>query len=252
MDDLKTAIYNLPAIMLGVFVLLAAFKHGWQLLEYPIKLLGLETKGMRQRREERELLHNTANTVNDTVNIIKEIQETHANDKQDVLRRNEELQRMFSGFMSEMREIITEHQSSIQRYGENRTRDRAQSFEIQRELKDNQKDLKESIVALSRKQEEVIQKVQNLAEQNRKYELADMRETLLQSYRYYTNTRTNPMLSWTAMEAHAFWEQYGSYESLGGNDYMHSTVKPEMNKLIEIPMGDIKRVAELMESRHAK
>lgn len=118
-----------------------------------------------------------------------------------------------------------------------------QSIEIRGELA-------ESINKMAERQEQIIERVDALAERTRKYELADIRETLLQAYRYYTNPLTNPMMGWTAMEAHAFWEQYSNYEDRGGNGYMAGTVKPDMNKLIEIQMDDYERMAELMESRH--
>ena len=33
------------------------------------------------------------------------------------------------------------------------------------------------------------------------------------------------------MEAEAFWHVYRDYEKLGGNGFMHSTVKPAMERL---------------------
>ena len=124
-----------------------------------------------------------------------------------------------------------------------RVHDREQSFQIQNHWT-------ELIGKMTEKQDQIIERVDALAAQTRKYELDDIRENLLQAYRYYTSPTINPKRAWTAMEAHAFWEQFSNYEDRGGNGYMHDTVKPEMNKLIEIPMNDSDKVSELMESRH--
>ena len=106
------------------------------------------------------------------------------------------------------------------------------------------------INSVAETQKEIIKKVDSLAEQSRKYQLADIRETLLQAYRYYTGDSTNRLKAWTEMEANAFWEQYATYKDHGGNGYMESVVKPEMNKLRVIPLSDVDAISELMESRH--
>lgn len=150
-------------------------------------------------------------------------------------KRDEEIEKLKKDY--------EELSNSIDTIKENRIHDREQSFQIQ-------KHWTELINKMTEKQDQIIDRVDTLASQTRKYELDDIRENLLQAYRYYTSPIINPKQAWTAMEAHAFWEQFGNYEDRGGNGYMHDTVKPEMNKLIEIPMNDFDKVSELMESRH--
>lgn len=150
-------------------------------------------------------------------------------------KRDEEIEKLKKDY--------DELSKSIDTIKEDRIHDREQSFQIQNHLT-------ELISKMTEKQDQIIARVDDLAEQTRKYELDDIRENLLQAYRYYTSLSINPKRAWTAMEAHAFWEQFGNYEDRGGNGYMHDTVKPEMNKLIEIPMNDFDKVSELMESRH--
>lgn len=147
--------------------------------------------------------------------------------------------------IKKLKEDIAKLQKSAEGFKNDRVHDREQSSQIQ----DN---LLELIEQMTIKQEQIIERVDKLAECTRKYELADIRETLLQAYRYYTNPSLNPMRGWTAMEAHAFWEQYSNYEDRGGNGYMAGTVKPEMNKLMEIPLDDYEKVSALMESRHSQ
>lgn len=138
---------------------------------------------------------------------------------------------------------IAELQGSAKKFNEDRVHDREQSFEKQHSLTD-------MIDKINDAQKEIIKKVDDLAEQNRKYELADIRETLLQAYRYYTSPVTNPTMSWTSMECHTFMEQYQNYKDRGGNSHMQDVVYPAMRKLIEIPMHEYDAIAELMESRH--
>jgi len=57
------------------------------------------------------------------------------------------------------------------------------------------------------------------------------------------------MRAWTEMEHHSFFELVKDYEDLGGNDYVHSDVLPDMNRLRVIPMSDRTTLYELMHSR---
>ena len=149
---------------------------------------------------------------------------------------------------------IEELQGSAKKFNEDRVNDRQQSFEkqgsIDKKIDGVQTSLTSMITDLAETQKEIISKVDSLTEQSRKYQLADIRETLLQSYRYYTSESTNGLKSWTEMEANAFWEQYATYKEHGGNGYMESVVKPEMNKLRVIPLSDVDAISELMDSRH--
>ena len=142
-----------------------------------------------------------------------------------------------------MAKDIENLQGSAKKFNEDRVHDREQSFEKQHTLTD-------MIDKVTATQNEIIKKVDKLAEDNRKYELADIRETLLQAYRYYTSESTNRLRAWTEMESHAFWEQYDNYKERGGNGYMESVVKTDMNKLRVIPLSDVDSISELMESRH--
>ena len=82
-----------------------------------------------------------------------------------------------------------------------------------------------------------------------KREKNTIRAKLLEEYRLFTDETKNPMLAWSEMEHHAFFELVRDYEDLHGNDYVHSTVIPAMNNLAVIPMSDIQRLAKLMSSR---
>jgi ABC-type multidrug transport system fused ATPase/permease subunit len=85
---------------------------------------------------------------------------------------------------------------------------------------------------------DITQKIDNLTELlNSQYEETkslkrnELREKLLSNYRYYTSLENNPKQEWNEMEADAFWHLFSDYEKLGGNGFMHNTVKPAMESL---------------------
>ena len=133
-------------------------------------------------------------------------------------------------------------EESAKKFKDDRVNDRAQSHEIQGKWMDIVNDIND-------KQDKIIKRVDDLAEQNRKYQLADIRETLLQAYRYYTSDSTNPLKMWSELEFHAWSEQYDVYVANKGNGYIQGTVKKEMDKLRVVPLDDYELMAELMSSR---
>lgn len=144
--------------------------------------------------------------------------------------------------IAKIKQDIIDLQNSAATFKENRVHDREQSFQIQEHLTD-------LIDTITQKQDTIIERVDALAEQTRKYQLADIRETLLQAYRYYTSEETNPLVAWTEMESHAWNEQYDVYISSKGNSYVEETVKPAMDELRVIRLDDYEAMAELMSSR---
>lgn len=144
--------------------------------------------------------------------------------------------------ITNMENDIKALQGSAKKFNEDRVNDRAQSFNYQHEYMD-------IVNSLNTKQDQMLEQIKDLAEQNRKYQLADMRETLLQAHRYYTSESTNPLKIWTELEKHAWDEQYDVYINNRGNGYMQNTIKPEMDKLRVVSLNDYETMAELMASR---
>jgi hypothetical protein len=54
------------------------------------------------------------------------------------------------------------------------------------------------------------------------------------------------------MEEHSFRKLLEDYEALGGNDYVHDIVIPDMNRLNVIPMSNVMKLKELYDSRRVK
>ena len=80
--------------------------------------------------------------------------------------------------------------------------------------------------------DELKEMIERQHHETQKIKRNELREKLLSSYRYYTSLEKNPSQSWNEMEAEAFWHSYSDYEELKGNGYMHTVVKPAMEKLI--------------------
>lgn len=129
---------------------------------------------------------------------------------------------------------------------------REQSRQIQRELQNTDREIlatckaiQEDVVA---NREVVLDRLSKLESRNKN----SLRAKILDEYRLFIDDRKNPMHAWSEMEHHSFFELVRDYEELGGNDYVHSVVLPDMNKLHVIPMHDLKKLKELYESRQVK
>jgi len=96
---------------------------------------------------------------------------------------------------------------------------------------------------VSQKKAEEAQKRADIRERNK------IRDRLLRSYRYYTNTEKNPVLAWSEMESDSFWQMFKDYEDLDGDGFMHSEVQSAMNKLIVVKMDDVKQLAYIVSQR---
>ena len=114
---------DFSSILIGLFIILFGIKAIISIFEWFCVKLGIETKWNRQKREEHELLMNA-------VSAIKEIQDTHCKDKKEVVQKNDNLEKILSDFMVEVR-------NEIKQFTDNRIHDRAQSLEIQKELTDS-------------------------------------------------------------------------------------------------------------------
>lgn len=110
-------------------------------------------------------------------------------------------------------------------------------------------DIEKKISSLESQQELILQRVGKVEEDAKRRERNTLRDRLLQSYRYYTSPEHNPYGEWTKMEADAFAELYEDYVEAGGNGYVHSELKPKMDRLIVIDMADHDSVQRLMQSR---
>ena len=87
----------------------------------------------------------------------------------------------------------------------NMSKYRQQSLDIQKELKDSIASLSSNQAELKDTQNKIINRLEEMEKNSEKLERNKLRETLLHSYRYYTNLHNNPNQCWTSMESEAFW-----------------------------------------------
>ena len=126
---------------------------------------------------------------------------------------------------------------------------RAQSLQIQQQLQSSDKDILNLCTEIKNGVVDNQKVLNERLDRLEKREKNAIRAKLLDEYRLFTDEAKNPMLAWSEMEHHAFFELVRDYEDLHGNDYVHSTVIPAINELEVVPMSDKARLLELMTSR---
>ena len=126
---------------------------------------------------------------------------------------------------------------------------RAQSLQIQAQLQSTDKLILDVCNEIKTNVTNNRQVLNDRLDRLEKREKNAIRAKLLDEYRLFTDETKNPMLAWSEMEHHAFFELVKDYEDLKGNDFVHSTVLPAMNSLAVISMSDKQTLLQLMNSR---
>lgn len=94
--------------------------------------------------------------------------------------------------------------------------------------------IKESVLNLTQKVDDLSKDISELKESNNKDKLAEYKDKIGQSYRFYNERKyseDNPIPYWNHMEKEALEGLIKQYEEHGGkNSFVHTTVEPEMQK----------------------
>ena len=174
---------------------------------------------------------------NKVAGIPKELKKQRESDRKRIANIEETVEKM--------EERLAKVEEAVGHYPEYR----AQSLQIQNQLeqKDNHilevcDSIKSAVIANGERLDKRLDDLE-------RREKNSLRAKILEEYRLYTDERKNPKQAWTEMEHHSFFKLVEDYESLGGNDYVHSTVLPAMNELDVIPMTDSDKLKELYQSR---
>lgn len=130
-------------------------------------------------------------------------------------------------------------------------KNRKQNFELQQKIQDLDVEILKTCETIRRGVEETKQTVESRLNRLEKREKNALRAKILEEYRLFTDEHKNPLLAWTEMECHAFFKLVSDYESLGGNDYVHSIVVPAMNELGVIEMSNLADLKKLYDSRRS-
>ena len=200
-------------VFIAVFVILIGVKVIVSLFEWVVDKLGLETKWMRKQREEHELLIQTSQN-------LAALQKQHTHDVEESDAHDEDIKEELYDFMSEIKTSISNTQSELKQFAENRVNDRQQSLQIQKELTDSIR----SIVEYNSSKDKQID---NLMAAQREV-LADK---INEKYKYYISIEGIP-----EDEVDEFTNLHTAYKGVGGNHSGDAKYEYCMNHLRVIPV----------------
>ena len=200
-------------VFIAVFVILLGVKIIVSLFEWVIDKLGLETKWMRKRREEHDLLIQTSQN-------LAALQAQHTHDVAESDAHDEDIKEELYDFMSEIKTSISDTQSELKQFAENRVNDRQQSLQIQKELTNSIR----SIVEYNSSKDKQID---NLMAAQREV-LADK---INEKYKYYISIEGIP-----EDEVDEFTNLHTAYKGVGGNHSGDAKYEYCMNHLRVIPV----------------
>ena len=201
-------------VILGVIAALFAFKaiveiFKWLLFDF----LGIETKAMRMKREEHELLLKTANG-------LKDLSARHLEDVNQSIKHDEKIQENLDSCINEIMESLEKTQDTITQFAENRVHDREQSFAIQKELTT-------SIAKLAESDSSRDEQINNIM-WAQKESLADK---INQKYKHYIAINGIP-----EDEVDEFVSLHQAYNGVGGNHHGDAKFNYCMEHLPSIPV----------------
>ena len=177
-------------VFIAVCLLLFCIKAIWSLFDWLLfEKLGIETRKMKQRRQESELLKTTAELAKTTAENLDKLQKRHTKDEED-FRNN------LNNYMEESRKDRKALHDEMTKFANNRVDDRKQSIEIQKELKDSISARDEQIESLILANKEMLA------------------EKINEKYKYYISIGGIP-----EDEYDEFVNMHKAYNGVGGNHH---------------------------------
>ena len=139
MSDLKELIQiDWWYVAIALVLLLVVIKFVWSLLDWLLfGKLGIETKKMKQRREESELLKSTTELAKTTAELAKKTAENLDTLQKRHTKDEEEFRSNLNNYIAESRKDRKALHDEMTKFSDNRVNDRKQSLEIQKELSDS-------------------------------------------------------------------------------------------------------------------
>lgn len=119
---------------------------------------------------------------------------------------------------------------------------RKQSLGIQKDLTDKINEIKDDESNIMLELKKISNRIEKMEDNMRERDKNKLRDLLIKYYNHYANKNLNPSQTWTEMEEHSFKALLKDYEEMGGNDYIHSTVKPAMDALIVVDMDGMRKL----------
>ena len=208
MSDLKQLVeIDWWYVVIAIILLLVGIKFVWSLVDWFMEKLGIETKKMKEKRQEREELEATKELAKITAENLDKLQEKHCKDEQE-FRNN------LNNYMEESRKDRRALHNEMTRFSENRIKDREQSIEIQKELKDSIAVRDEQINALVTANKEILA------------------EKINEKYKYYISINGIP-----EDEYEEFVSLHDAYNGVGGNHHGDAKFQYCIDHLPVIPVA---------------
>lgn len=120
---------------------------------------------------------------------------------------------------NEERRLIIQTAQSLDDLWKQRAIDVEQSINHDKRLKEDLRNVSNKIDTLSGQITSMQRKIDET-------EMAKLKDTIITYYKKYKDIG-----EWSKLEKEAFWDLFESYESHGGNGFMHSIVEPVMREL---------------------
>ncbi len=195
-------------VIAAMLLLLVVVKFIWSLFDWLfVEKLGIETKRMKQRRQESEQLKATTELAKTTAENLDKLQKRQTEDE-------EEFRNNLNNYMEESRKDRKALHDEMTVYSNNRINDRQQSLEIQKELKDS--------IAVRDVQ------INSLVIANKEM----LAEKINEKYKYYISINGIP-----EDEYDEFVSLHKAYKGVGGNSHGDAKFQYCMEHLPIIPVN---------------
>lgn len=149
MNDVNTLIeLDWQQLIIALVVGLGVIVGFWKSVEYIAGKLGIETQKSRDHKLVEQTARNLTELQNQHVSDVKTFKETQQANVEQSIKHDERIRNELKEFTTEVRTAIDSLNAQMQQYNENRIHDRAQSFEIQKQLNERSDDRDKKIEAL--------------------------------------------------------------------------------------------------------
>lgn len=149
MNDVNTLIeLDWQSVIIALVVGLGVIVGFWKSVEYIAAKFGIETRQSRDHKLLEQTARNLTELQKQHVSDIKEFKETQKTNVEQSIRHDERIRDELKEFTTEVRTAIDSLNAQMQQYNDNRVHDRAQSFEIQKQLNERSADRDQKIQAL--------------------------------------------------------------------------------------------------------
>lgn len=178
------------SVCLAIVVGSVAFKFLYELFEWIVKKFGIETKAIREKRENKELLKTTnelAKTTNELAKKTDELAKKTAENLGELQARHtldeETFRNNLNNYIDESRKDRRAIHDEITKFTTNRQNDRAQSLRIQKELSD-------SIQVIAQKQDNRDEKIKDLTDMVVDHQISNYRWEIINLADKISNGKT--------------------------------------------------------------